>query len=601
MQKVKTSLLQGGLDVVTPPIVMPPGRAISSINYEPDINGYTRIGGFERFDGRDRPSDSTVPATIAARRAAIAVVPGSGPVRGVHIFSGDVYAFRDTADASAGAMYRATSSGWSLIELGGFISFGAGTAEFFAGDFIGGGTSGASAVVQRVGHLEGAWSGSAAGILVISDIVGTFIAGEIITGTGGGSATVSVAYTANTLSPGGKYEFDNHNYYGAAQQPRMYFVNSVDTGYEYGGGFWVAPIQTGIESSMADELLLAANGDFILAANGDSIALSAGFDAPAYIAHYKNHLFLGFTAGALVHSSIGEPLQFITTTGAGEIPFGDTMTGLLGAAATSLMAFGTNRMEYLTGDDQDNFVLNPISETTGAKAYTVQMLDSPTFLDDGGVRRAPTTAAFGDWRMGTLTGLVEPMIIKKRDDNVEPVASLKVKAKDQYKVFWEDGTGMTVYVGRKNPEAMPFKLPIDVFCACSGEVEAGLGDRLFVGCQDGYVYELNRGTSFDGANINAYLRLPFTFANSPNQNVRWMKVTFEMQTPDPIEVGVAFDLDYGHGLSGTEVDVDVLAGSPTIDTDDYASIAWTPVQGRLEYHLSGIGPNIAATDNKLGR
>ena len=33
-----------------------------------------------------------------------------------------------------------------------------------------------------------------------------------------------------------------------------------------------------------------------------------------------------------------------------------------------------------------------------------------------------------------------------------------------------------------------------------------------------------------------------------------------------------------------------------ITTDLYSEVDWTqPVEGRLEYHLSGIGPNIAAT------
>jgi hypothetical protein len=42
----------GGLDLVTPPISRKPGFAIGGKNYEPRPEGYRRIAGFERYDGR---------------------------------------------------------------------------------------------------------------------------------------------------------------------------------------------------------------------------------------------------------------------------------------------------------------------------------------------------------------------------------------------------------------------------------------------------------------------------------------------------------------------------------------------------------------------
>lgn len=50
----------GGLDVVTPALSVNPGRCLAMINYEPFFNGgYRRIFGFERFDGRPKPSAQT--------------------------------------------------------------------------------------------------------------------------------------------------------------------------------------------------------------------------------------------------------------------------------------------------------------------------------------------------------------------------------------------------------------------------------------------------------------------------------------------------------------------------------------------------------------
>jgi hypothetical protein len=52
--------LEGGLDTVTPALSVKPGRALAMVNFEPWYQGgYRRIPGYERFDGRPKPSDAT--------------------------------------------------------------------------------------------------------------------------------------------------------------------------------------------------------------------------------------------------------------------------------------------------------------------------------------------------------------------------------------------------------------------------------------------------------------------------------------------------------------------------------------------------------------
>lgn len=54
-------------------------------------------------------------------RASIGAVPGVGPVRGVVIYKGDKYAFRDHSDGTTCRMYKATTSGWTEITTSGFL------------------------------------------------------------------------------------------------------------------------------------------------------------------------------------------------------------------------------------------------------------------------------------------------------------------------------------------------------------------------------------------------------------------------------------------------------------------------------------------------
>jgi hypothetical protein len=104
------------------------------------------MGGFERFDGQPRPSEAADAANIAARRGTIQAVPGTGPVRGVWVFDGDIYAFRDQT-TGVGGMFRATAGGWALLPFGSILQFTAGSHIFLEGEYVVGATSTATAFI----------------------------------------------------------------------------------------------------------------------------------------------------------------------------------------------------------------------------------------------------------------------------------------------------------------------------------------------------------------------------------------------------------------------------------------------------------------------
>ncbi len=304
-QRSQTLPLQGGLDLVTPAMLVKPGFAIAASNYEVEARGYRRIAGYERKDGQPAPSgaeyhvlgfdagsvaiaeDDTVTgltsgetgialvagivnsgswggsdtagdlilynvsgtfqdnealqvsaATRATadgaasrngagtdalnttwlasvrtkRRAVIAKPAGSGAIRGVATYNGATYCWRDNAGATAGVMHKATASGWVAQTLGGYIKFDTGTsaAAFVEGETLTGGTSGATATIERVVRNSGSWGTDAAGYLVLSGVSGTFQNNEAIT-SATGAALADGANVAITLPPGGAYRSVEHN------------------------------------------------------------------------------------------------------------------------------------------------------------------------------------------------------------------------------------------------------------------------------------------------------------------------------------------------------------------------------------------------------
>jgi hypothetical protein len=542
-------------------------------------------------------SGSTDAITDAGRRAAIRKVPGTGPVRGDQVYAGALWAFRDQADGSA-AMFKATAGGWVQQTFGYTLDFNLGITAFLEGETVTGASSGATGVVQRVTLSSAAgWTGTAAGFLVLSGVTGTFTAAETITSTSG-SAKAVAAQVAVALSPGGVYEFVTHNFYGAAKASRLYFVNGVSTGFEWDGTV-LAPLRTGIDTGSTFGYLLTPGGppDRVLTPGGDRIIVnSTAVDNPAYIGEFRNHLFLGYAVGAIVFSGPGVPLDYRTIAGAGTFAFGDAMTGIV-VAATALVILGRGLIEYVAGNNVDDFQKLTVTDSAGAVLRSPKVFgESPLYLDDGGLRKLSSSAAYGDFKTGTVTQLLEPLFRQKRLAGIVPNTALVVTGKDQYRLYWNDGSGVVLYMGRKYPETLPFKLPATFFSSCVGELDPGMGDRLFAGGTDGYVYELDRGTSFDGALIDAYLRLAFDNLGSPTQNKVFHKYTGDVLCADPITVGVKFDIDYARGLAGAQSSEAASAGQPIISTDAYASINWAqPVQGELTHYLYGFGRNIAVT------
>ena len=66
--------LGGGLDQVTPTLSLPPGVVRRAANFECSISGgYTRISGYERFDGRPSPSAANYNILVCALTGTVSV------------------------------------------------------------------------------------------------------------------------------------------------------------------------------------------------------------------------------------------------------------------------------------------------------------------------------------------------------------------------------------------------------------------------------------------------------------------------------------------------------------------------------------------------
>lgn len=532
----------------------------------------------ERSATTDELDATYIQSAIESARAKVNPPPGSGRLRGVWYYGGNAYAFRDDATASQCRMYVSAGTGWDLVDLGHTIGFEGGTREIADGTTIHGAASGASATVSRVVLRSGDWTtGDATGILCLTAITGNFIPDESLTASGGGfSAGFSSGFETETfatstdrqqavqLRPGGRCEFVNHNFGGHSGTERMYGADGVSSAFEFDGTVFV-PIATGMAT-----------------------------DTPSHIAAHKNQLILTFEGGSLQHSGVGNPYAWTILAGAAEIGFGEEIVGILSLRGV-LAIFGRNRLGLLYGNSSDDWALDILSEEAGAIEWTIQDIATAVYLDDRGIRALDATQAFGDFRMNTLSRDVEPIFRTKRAAGVTPVASIKVREKDQYRLFWSDGTGLTMYLGRKKPEILTFDLGMAVHAICTAE-DADGNEVILFGSADGYVYQLDAGTSLDGSAVGAFVRLAFNHVGSPSYDKRWHKVGIEMTADDNTTLAVVNEFAYAAAEQPPSVEqsIEVPGAGGFWDEDNFDQFNWSsPINGTAETFIDGIGKNIS--------
>lgn len=555
--EVEQFALEGGIDLVTPYLNTPPGRARDGINMEClPTGGYARVAGYLRYDGTPNPDLST---TLAA------AVPGTGAVRGVWIYEGAVYAVRDF-DVSTARLYKATALGWVQQSLGNSIRYNGATDEFADGDTITGGTSGATATVARVVYSGGLIDdGSAYGLLVLTGITGTFQAGENLLVSAVVIGQAVAAQFANTLTAGGTFRFVNENFYGQDTQRRMYGAYGTGPAFEYDGTIFV-PIENG----------------------------SANF--PTTIAVHKDHLFLGYMEGSILSSSVAEPLVFNALTGATEIAVGDEICDMQSLAGGVLMIGCRNRIDMLYGNDSETWQRQKYVDH-GTRAGSAREISGKVLvLDDRGIQQLSATQAYGDFSTLALSYLYNDSLLRLVRQGNAPVSMVN-QTKSQYRIFLGAQGFFLTFNGPKYVGAYPVRFLDPVRCAASGEDPSGNELSVF-GSDDGYVFQMETTNFYNGAAIQWRVQLAFGYQKAPTRRKQYKRMVVDAAVlGEDVQITGRALFDFDRSPSNTLDAVDLPSGGTSYwGVGEWGEFRWAaPLGSEAVLDTEGLGNNMSVT------
>jgi hypothetical protein len=384
---------------------------------------------------------------------------------------------------------------------------------------------------------------------------------------GGGWTEVT---TGETLEPGGRFEFKNFNFSGASYTEKMYGVDGKNDFFSFDGTDFVQlPV--------------------------------AGFDSkPKHLFIFKNRASLAFPLGQMVLSAPGDPADYDTATSSAVlIATGDDITGLQGAVGGALAVFMRNRVSILYGSTTADFQsqdLREQSEKSGAIEWTIQEVGDTIYLDDRGLTSLAQTDKFGNFQSATIDEAVKNYLGSRKD---QVIGSTISRGSNQYRLLLESPSGtevLTLTLSSQGVEGFSLSAYPVRFSSVVSEEDTQGDERIFAGSIDGMVYELDKGKSFDGADIESYFKIPFYHYKSPSYHKQFRRAMASIETPDALILKMKPEFNYG----GTDVAPSVarteavLARGGQWGLDDWNEFSWSsPVVGKAQADIGGSGENMA--------
>jgi hypothetical protein len=504
----------GGLDITNSQLNLKPGAMIACQGFEiANSRGYSSCLGYERYDGHTKPSDAIF-TRLTGVNSDLAVddelTQGATTADVLAIVGTYVYVFVKTGVFVNGV---ATNGGVGTITI-----TAQDTTTDTATDFKTYTLAAAEkaraliAAVPGSGPIRGVWSYKGV-VYAFRDNAG---ATECLMYKS--TATGWVLVVTPVLLPGGSYEFINHNFSGHAGTLTMFGCDGVNKGFKF-DGTTLTQITTGMTT-----------------------------DKPNHLAAHHNHLFFSFANGSVQHSSITDPMTWTILTGASERSVGDDITGLLSVTGGVMMITCRDSLFVLYGTSSADWVMKKISDNYGAIEGTIQNTIAPMWLSDAGISIFPTSDSFGDFDTETVTYPVMK-IVKNYKDMVS--SSVTFRNKNQYRLCFTNGDILTMsFIGKQIRGFTLMSYPIPVRCISasvrSDSYLSGVDtdDHVFFGSDDGFVYQMDAGTSFDGVAMPIFFQLPPFYGKYPRNKKVFRTVELEVETESGEQVTLYLKPDF---------------------------------------------------------
>jgi len=277
-------------------------------------------------------------------------------------------------------------------------------------------------------------------------------------------------------------------------------------------------------------------------------SLSGDFTGCDFVVQFANHLFLA-NGQNLFFSAPYKDTDFSVGSGGGVINITDDVTDLI-VFREQLIVFGKTVIKRITGNSIADFQLHDISTDLGAiqPDTAKEVSGDVVFLGPDGIRTLGATDRIGDFNLAVLSKPIQSQVTNFVD-NSSAFCSLVIRNKSQYRLFGyasgvSDASSLGVIASQIGEGQFAWAETRGINARVSFSEYVDDEERIYFANDDGYVYRLERGSSFDGQNILATFASPFLTFQDPRLRKTFYKAHLYADPTGSVEVDFQLILDF---------------------------------------------------------
>jgi len=493
---------------------------------------YTIASGGVSYDSTNKRATLTLTASLAsspADKAAVTFTSHTGVIKGVAVWEDSVLAYRNND------IYESTGTGWSKINV---PSYGTVLVN-------GAGQSGSSLVVDGLSDTP-----KAGDTFTVAGVEKVYTVTTDATVSGGGATLAINPALASTPADNAAITWKSTNYSsGIKLRTYKYRINATEK-------------IVGVNSFGYPFIWDQNEFKFV---DGSTDLFGAEF-----VVFHKNQMF--FTKGEqIIFTAPYSDTDLNVANGAGVINVGAQITGLV-VFREILIIFTERSINQLTGNTLADFNLLPITRNVGCVATdTIQEIGGDImFLGPEGLRLLSATDKIGDLNIGVVSKQIQDEMTSLIQSS-SSFASVVIKQKSQYRLLGYNATAtasstkgvLGTQMTGDNTSAIAWAELSGVRAYVADGNYKDQTETIVFAHDDGYVYQMESGNSFDGSNILASFATPYVPINDPRVRKTFYKMFLytDPQGSVTTSVNLKYDFDDYGSIQPATITLSNNAGS----------------------------------------
>jgi len=262
------------------------------------------------------------------------------------------------------------------------------------------------------------------------------------------------------------------------------------------------------------------------------ISSNADLQGAEQVAIFKNTVF--FSKGSnLYFSAPSSSTDFTAANGGGVINVSHSITGLI-SFRDQLIIFSRNNIQRLTGTTLADFQLNPITESIGClDPDTIQEVGGDVmYMSPDGIRLLGATDRIGDFALEVASDPIADDVYKFAQ-STSNFCSIVVREKAQYRIFaYSESEQSKVARGllvtkfsNQGAANMAWGETSGIKAYVADSKYTSSAETIVFANEDGYLYQMEQGSSFDGTSIEAIYESPYMPISDPQIRKTFYKLT----------------------------------------------------------------------------